>query len=232
MTEYRGFIQADCMDVLPEIPDNYFQLAIVDPPYGGVTAGGYMKNRMPSGPDSKSKGLAQQWNDYDLSLWDQERPGPDYFRELFRVSENCIIWGGNYFTDCLPPSQCWVAWDKDKPPGVGYADIELAYTSFNRAAKIFRYRWNGMLQGDGKEHETKIHPTQKPVRLYTWLLANFAEPGDVILDTHVGSASSLIACEQLGFEYFGTEIMGGYYEEAKKRLDDFNAQLRMDWRLP
>ena len=110
-----------------------------------------------------------------------------------------------------------------------YADVELAYTSFNRASRIFRYQWNGMLQGDMKNKEHKIHPTQKPVRLYTWLLSMFAKRGDIILDTHVGSASSLIACERLGYNYVGFEIDPGYYTAALERLEAERAQLR--WSL-
>lgn len=217
-----GFYNLDCMDGMREFPDAYFDLAIVDPPYGGVTRGGYMKtNNYAHNPYNK--------NNYDLTLWGQAAPGPEYFRELFRVSKNQIIWGGNYFVEQIAKnSQCWVIWDKEKPEGVSYADAEIAWTSFNRGIKIFHYMWNGMLQGDMKNKEVKIHPTQKPVKLYKWLLSNFANPGDLILDTHVGSASSLIACYEMGFKYVGFEISENYYRLARSRLEIAEQQLTIN----
>ena len=214
-----GFYNMDCMKGMREFPDKYFDLAIVDPPYGGVTKGGYMKNKI-------SGGVARNRNDYHLALWSQDAPNQDYWDELFRVSNNQIIWGGQYYASFFNDSQCWVVWDKEKPEGVHYADVELAYTSFDEAAKIFRFQWNGMLQGDMKNKEQKIHPTQKPVRLYTWLLDKFAKQGDKILDTHVGSASSLIACERLGFQYVGFEIDEVYYRLATERLEKERAQIK------
>lgn len=210
----------DCMEGMKEFPDKYFELAIVDPPYGGVTKGGYMTNQI-------SGGVAKNRNDYNLSLWQCEKPKKGYFDELFRVSKNQIIWGGNYFASMLPDSQCWVIWDKEKPEGVSYADVEMAWTSFDIAARLFKFAWNGMLQGDMKHKEYKIHPTQKPVALYKWLLKRYAKPGDKILDTHVGSASSLIACHELGFKYVGFEIDSEYYALAKKRLEQETAQMNI-----
>lgn len=206
----------DCMDGMQQFPDKYFNLAIVDPPYGGVKQGGYMKNQM-------SGGVARH-HEYNNAIWQQSAPGPEYFRELFRVSKQQIVWGGNNFISYLQPTQCWIVWDKQKPEGIGFADIELAWTSFDKAARIFRYTWNGMLQGNMKEKETKIHPTQKPVALYEWILHRFAQPGDLILDTHVGSASSLIACHNLNYKYVGFEIDKGYYVDAKNRLEQETAQ--------
>lgn len=135
--------------------------------------------------------------------------------------------GGNYYASLLADSQCWVVWDKEKPEGVSYADCELAWTSFDQAARIFRFAWNGMIQGDMKNKEYKIHPTQKPVALYKWLIDRFAKPGDIILDTHVGSASSLIACYETGHKYVGFEIDETYYAMAKQRLDDAEAQVNL-----
>ena len=125
----------------------------------------------------------------------------------------------------LEDSQGWIVWDKEHPEGVGYADCELAYTSFNVATRIFRFMWNGMLQGDMKNKELKIHPTQKPVALYKWLLNKYAKPSDIILDTHVGSASSLIACYETNHKYVGFEIDKDYYRQAKERLDRAEAQM-------
>ena len=213
------FSLGHCMERSKEYADGYFNLAIVDPPYGGVTKGGYMSNKV-------TGGVARNRNNYHLALWAQKAPEKEYFDELRRVSKNQIIWGGNYFAHLLPPSQCWVVWDKERAEGVAYADCELAWTSFNEAARIFRFKWDGMLQGDMKNKEHKIHPTQKPVALYKWLLSKFTTTEyDLILDTHVGSGSSLIACHDLGFEYVGFEIDPVYYENAKKRLEDHARQI-------
>ena len=206
--DWNSFINADCMDYLKEFPDNYFDLAIVDPPYGGVTQGGYMANKM-------GGGVAKNRNDYHLGVWQYGRPSDDYFKELLRVSKNQIIWGGNYYASLLPDSQGWIVWDKEKPEGVSFADAELAWTSFDVATRIFKFAWNGMLQGDMKNKEAKIHPTQKPVRLYEWVLSRYAKDGDTILDTHVGSGSSLIACHETDHKYIGFEIDPVYYEKAK-----------------
>lgn len=201
----------DCMTAMKEMKDNEFDLAIVDPIYGDVTIGGYMKNRVSGGKAKHRK--------YNNSIWSLKKTGQEYFDELFRVSKNQIIWGGNYFVESIKrDSQCWVCWDKCRDTGVHYADFELAYTSFDRACKIFRYRWNGMLQGDMKNKEERIHPTQKPVALYKWLLENFAHEGDRILDTHLGSGSSRIACYDLGYDFVGYEIDKTYFDLQEERF--------------
>lgn len=217
-----SFILGDCMEYMRQMPDKAYDLAIVDPPYGGVGKGGYMRNAM-----GINSGVAKH-PAYHLALWGQSKPPQEYFNELFRVSKNQIIWGGNYFTTLInKDSQCWIVWDKKKPEELKYAMCELAWTSFDSAAKIFRYTWNGMLQEDMKNKEQKIHPTQKPVALYEWLLKSYADPGDKILDTHVGSGSSLIACENMGFEYTGFEIDETYYKLACKRIAEETAQIRI-----
>lgn len=217
--EWNSFINADCMEYLKEFPDDYFDLAICDPPYGGVTQGGYMSN-----PHTCDK-LAKAKN-YHLSLWSMGKPENEYFEQLRRISKNQIIWGGNYFSSLLPDSQCWIIWDKENGEN-NFADCELAWTSFNLASRIYRFRWAGMLQGDMKNKECRIHPTQKPVALYEWLLNKYAKDGDTILDTHVGSASSLIACRRTNHRYIGFEIDEIYYQQAKKRLDAENAQVNV-----
>lgn len=214
------FINGDCMKFLNDYPDNHFDLAIVDPVYGDVTKGGYMTHNR---GQRIGTGKANQ-KGYHPGLWKQDKTGSDYFEQLLRVSKNQIVWGGNYFCTMLPTSQGWVVWDKERV-GKRYADCELAWTSFNKATRIFRFKWDGMLQGDMKNKEKRIHPTQKPVRLYEWLLAKYATKGDLILDTHVGSASSLIACEKMGFEYVGFEVDPIYYENAKARMESETAQL-------
>lgn len=218
-----GFYNRDCMDAMREFPDKFFDLAIVDPVYGGVTKGGYMTNNRGQhiGKGSgNSKG-------YHAALWEQEKTGSDYFTELMRVSNNQIVWGGNYFCNSLPVSQGWIVWDKEHQADRTFADCELAWTSFNKATRTFRYMWDGMLQGNMKNKETRIHPTQKPVALYNWILKNYAKPGDKILDTHVGSASSLIACYRAGLDFWGFEIDETYYKAAKERLDRETAQVNI-----
>lgn len=215
MLDY-GFYNMDCIEGMKRFPDNYFDLAIVDPVYGDVGRGGYMK--MQGGEH-----VAKRRN-YHPGLWNQEKTGGVYFKELFRVSKNQIVWGGNYFSSNLPESQGWIVWDKRHPDGVKFADCELAWTSFDFATRIFRFMWNGMLQEDMKNKEYRIHPTQKPVRLYEWLLQNYANKDDVILDTHVGSASSLIACHNTDHKFVGFELDPIYYEKAKARLDAEIAQ--------
>ena len=221
-----GFYNMDCMTGMRRFPDKYFDLAIVDPVYGDVSQGGYMTNNR---GQHIGTGKANQ-KGYHAGLWKQEKTGNDYFKELFRVSKNQIIWGGNFFVESLPSSQGWVVWDKQKPEGITFSDCELAFTSFNVGIKMFRFMWNGMLQEDMKNKENRIHPTQKPVALYKWLINKFAQEGDTILDTHIGSASSLIACHETGHKYIGFEIDAEYYRQAKERLEQETAQMTM-WDL-
>ena len=218
-----GFYLMDCMEAMKQFPDGFFDLAIVDPVYGDVTKGGYMTNNR---GQRIGTGVAYQ-KGYHAGLWNQQKTGAEYFSELRRVSNNQIIWGGNYFADLLPVSQGWIVWDKEHPDGMTFADCEMAWTSFNRATRLFKYMWNGMLQGNMKAKENRIHPTQKPVALYNWILKNYAHKGDKILDTHVGSASSLIACHRAGLEYWGFEIDPVYYKAAKERLEKETAQVNI-----
>lgn len=155
---------------------------------------------------------------------DTQPPDEGYFEELRRVSKNRVIWGMNFLNDFLGAASCVIVWDK-KRRGMDQADCELAWTDLPGQSRIVEFRWNGMLQGDMKNKEERIHPTQKPVKLYDWILANFAKPGMKILDTHVGSASSLIACRRAGLEYWGFEIDPHYYAAAKARLDKEAAQM-------
>lgn len=196
-----GFYNMDCMDGMKEFPDKYFDLAIVDPPYGiGISTNPVRQK-------------------HAKKIWDKDIPSGDYFYELFRVSKNQIIWGGNYYK--LPPTQNFIVWDKKQPENFSLAMCEVAWCSVQRPMKMFRYSVNN--------ERNKIHPTQKPVALYKWILSNYANTGDLILDTHVGSASSLIACEDMGFKYVGFEIDEEYYKKACERLDDFNAQMHMNF---
>lgn len=221
------FLNMDCMEGMKQYPDKYFDLAIVDPPYGiGVQSMGFTK----TGNRKASRNSKAKCRDYRRDEeWDIAPP-EEYFKELKRISKNFIIWGGNYFTEYLSPSKGFIVWDKRCADDMrnDFADCELAYLSEGLGvARIFRYLWNGMLQGDMKNKEQRFHPTQKPIALYKWILQNYAKPGDIILDTHVGSASSLIACEELGFDYVGFEIDPEYYQKATQRINDFNQQIRM-----
>lgn len=204
MIEYYN---EDCMEGMKRYKDKHFDLAIIDPPYGIGMDGGKI------GGDNCGRA-----KDYTKKSWDIKPPDKAYIAELQRVSRNQIVFGANHFISIMPyDSSCWVVWDKDNTGN--FADCELAWTSFKTAVRKFTYRWNGMLQGDMANKELRIHPTQKPVKLYKWLLHNYANPGDLILDTHVGSASSLIACHLLGFDAVGFELDEGYYKESKERLE-------------
>ena len=199
----RSFINADCMEGMAQIPDKYFDLAIVDPPYG---------------IDINKSGRVGHYGGKGKT-WDSNTPDEAYFKELFRVSKEQIIWGANYFE--MKPTRCFLIWDKQQPEGVSFASCEYAWTSFDRSAKTF-YK-----SPINAEKGNRFHPTQKPVALYKWLLKNYAKPGDKILDTHVGSASSLIACHDLDFEYLGFELDPDYYRMATERLERHKAQLNM-----
>lgn len=211
-----GFYNMDCMDGMKEFPDKYFDLAIVDPPYGIGESG---KNNHTRG----KLAIAKNYNPYIGN--DEKSPDRNYFNELLRVSKKCIVWGGNHFISKIPyDSSCWIVWDKQNGE-TDFADCELAWTNFDTAVRIFRYRWSGMLQGNMKIKEYRIHPNQKPVALYDWILSKYANPGDKILDTHVGSASSLIACHKNGYKYVGFELDPYYYKLAKQRLEDEENQM-------
>ncbi len=196
----------DCMDLMKSKPDKYYDLAIVDPPYG-------IKELAYRFSFQTKKAKAKE---YDRSVFEQDIPNKKYFSELFRVSKNQIIWGGNYFP--LSPSRCWIVWDKLTTGN--FADCELAWTSFNTSVRKFTYRWNGMIQHNVKNKQKRIHATEKPVDLYKWILKKYAIPGFKILDTYGGSMSHAIACYDLGFSLDIIEIVENNYIQAKKRFYD------------
>ena len=208
----------DCIEGMKEYPDKYFDLAIVDPPYGIGMDGGSI---------GKGKKLSKK-------NWDSETPNEEYFNELFRVSKNQIIWGGNYFK--LPLTKSWVYWDKMQD---GFAETfssgELAWSSFNLPMKQIRYKYQGNYEGyennittkSSKPHLLKIHPTQKPVALYKWILDKYAKQGDKILDTHLGSASSRIATYDLNFDFTGFELDPEYIEKSTIRFNNHINQLTL-----
>ena len=206
----------DCMNIMQRYPDNHFDLAIVDPPYG-IDFSTYNRT------NKASNGDRYKANKYKNSNWDNAIPTDDYFKELKRVSKNQIIWGGNYFP-YLWNNGCkgFIFWYKHQPVN-NFSDGEFAYTSFNKVAKCFDFRYYGGLEGNTKA-ETKIHPTQKPVQLYKWLLKNYAEKGQKILDTHLGSGSIAVACHYFGVDLVGVEIDEEYYNKAKERIDNLTKQ--------
>ena len=226
MLEMNKLHLMDCMAGMKEFPDGFFDLAIVDPVYGDVTGGGYTTKKYDKQSHHIGTGRADQIA-YNRAVFAQPKTPPEYFRELFRVSKNQVIWGGNFFVESLPSSQGWIVWDKQHAVERTFSDCELAFTSFNVGLRIFRYMWDGMIQGNMKEKENKIHPTQKPVALYKWILSRYAKEGDKILDTHVGSASSLIACHDLHFDFCGFEIDETYYKAATERMEQHFAQLTL-----
>jgi len=190
----------DCMEGMKNTPDNYYDLAVVDPPYG-ININPNM---------GRKKGQKKRHNEIN---WDNEIPPQEYFDELFRVSKNQIIWGGNYFP--LPPTKHFIFWDKMNPEGLSFSDGEMAWTSFNRAIR----KWSRRNAIDGK-----IHPTQKPIELYDWIFANYAKQNDKILDTHLGSGSSRIAAYKAKLDFTGYEIDDEYFEAQEKRFKIFTAQ--------
>jgi len=197
----------DCVQGLKRFADNYFDLAIVDPPYG-------------IGMDGGNVGY-KGFNNFEKKDWDKEIPNAEYFTELFRVSKNQVIFGGNYFG--LPPTRCYLVWDK----GEGfynrtYAECELAWTSFD--ANTCKIKYDPLAKGD---YKGKIHPCQKPVTVYDWILQKYAKPNDLILDTHLGSGSSRIAANKGGFNFIGFEMDIEYYEKQEKRFKNFTAQQRL-----
>lgn len=215
MLELNRLYNMDCMDGMKEFPDKYFELAIVDPPYFTD----YGKEIYP-GSAISTTGIKR--NRFASNYWSV--PDHQYFTELVRVSCNQIIWGVNYYSDMPYLGSGRIIWDK-KNDASTFSKCEIACCSIHNRTEIFRYLWNGMLQENMREKEIRIHPTQKPVALYRWLLIKYANYGDKILDTHVGSASSLIACHQLGYQYVGFEIDKTYYDKAQKRLEDEKRQM-------
>lgn len=206
----------DCMEYMRTLPDKTFDLAVVDPPYGIGE----------SGKNNKSRTKLAKAQDYKpFAGLDKSPPNKECFLELARVSKNQIIFGANHFADKLPhpASSCWIVWDKENG-GNDFADCELAYTSFRTAVRIFRFRWQGMIQGDMKHKENKIHPTQKPVSLYAWIFNHYAKPGDKILDTHLGSGSSRIAAYDAGLDFVGCEIDKYYFKAQEERFAEYTAQ--------
>lgn len=202
MTPISETYNMDCMEYMRQFPNKHFELAVVDPEFGiGIAKSARLVT---------DKGLkAKKWDDKPIDAL--------YFKELFRVSKNQIIWGGNYYA--LPPTKHCIIWDKKQPESFSFGMFDFAWTSFSGSNKIFRR---------SIQLETnKIHPTQKPVALYKWLLSNYAKPGDKILDTHLGSGSSRIAAYDMGFDFYATELDKDYFDAQEKRFQNFKSQLKL-----
>lgn len=218
LTDKIEITNEDNMELMARYPDKYFDLAIVDPPYGiNVSKTG----NVGSGKLAKVK-------NYGKKDWDSSAPKKEYFDELLRVSKKTIIWGANHFIENITNqnSPSWIVWDKQNGDN-DFADCELAWTNHKTAVRKFEFRWAGMLQGDMKNKETRIHPTQKPIALYKWILENYAKQGDKILDTHLGSGSIAIACHDYGFELTACELDKEYFDKAMDRINKYTAQMKL-----
>lgn len=228
VTDKITITNEDNMDMMGRYPDKYFDLAIVDPPYGigmdkennsmssGIRQDGTIR-KMKSWQNPKPK-------NYVKKSWDKEIPKKEYFNELLRISKNQIIWGGNYFTYFLKPHGGWIVWEKGVPDGMSLSQAELAYNTNTNNIKIVKILWAGYKKQD---NENRFHPTQKPVALYKWILHNYAKPGDKILDTHLGSGSIAIACHDYNFELTACELDKEYYDKAIQRIKDHVSQLTL-----
>ena len=186
----------DCLPFMKQCKDKQFDLAIVDPPYG-------------IGMDGNNNWSGSK---HEVKDWDNDAPSKEYFNELMRISKNQIVWGANHFISRMPyDSKCWIVWDKQND-GFSFADGEMAWTSFDTAVRFFRYH-------RGQQTDKRIHPTQKPKELYRWILKKYAKEGDLIFDSHLGSGSIAVACDDMGFDLVATEIDKDYFQKANKRID-------------
>lgn len=213
----------DCLEAMRLMPDTAFDLAIVDPPYKVTDPRGFGRGKTING-----RHIVRAFSGYQLKTWDKETPSPIYFQELLRVSRHCIIWGANYFIENIPNanSPCWLVWFKNgQSGGTVTADCELAWATFSTSVRQFRYDWTGF--GHINAKEPRIHPTQKPVALYKWLLTNYAKAGDRILDTHLGSQSSRIAAYDLGFDFVGYETDIDYFNSGNERFERHLSQPKL-----
>ena len=209
------FYNADNLEIMAQYPDKYFDLAIIDPPYGIDI------NNQSQG---KGGGVAKKI-DYAKKDWDKNAPNTEYFKELMRISKNQIIWGANHFISKIPyDSSCWIVWDKDNGT-TDFADCELAYTSYKTAVRKFKWTWAGMRQQNMKNKQVRIHPTEKPIELYSWILKNYAKENDKILDTHLGSNSISIAIDKankldnMNLSFVGIELDKEYFDAGLKRFE-------------
>lgn len=214
-------VHGDCLDAMRGLPDGCVDAVVTDPPYGiGADA-----RQAVRGGKRHGAAIAES-KDYGLVGWDGERPAPEAFDLMLRVGRECVIFGGNYFADLLPPSSSWVVWDKENGDN-GYADVELAWTSHKRAARKVRWRWHGMLQDARLPKEEREHPTQKPLGLMLWVVENYTSPGNLVIDPYCGSGTTGVACVQRNRRFLGIEREKSYVEIARRRIADAAAQGRL-----
>lgn len=200
----------DCLELMKEIPDKSIDLILTDPPYG-IGESRYERGGSQRG---HSKAICANYGVYD---WDDERVKKEVFDEIFRVSKNQIIFGGNYYIDYLYPTPCWIVWYKDNGNN-GYADCELAWGSFNSAVRFFKWKWHGMLQEDMSHKEERLHPTQKPIELFKWIIKKYTKEYDVVLDPFLGSGTTLRACRETNRNGIGFEINPDYESIIRERV--------------
>ena len=214
MLEINKIHKMDCLKGMQLLPNLFVDLVLTDPPYGiGVAKNGKVGGEK----------LAPV-KDYGKQEWDLNHVDKTYFDEMFRVSKNQIIFGGNYYIDYLYNSSCWIIWDKEITGN--FADCEMAWTSFNTAVRKIKHRWNGMLQEDMKNKEKRYHPTQKPLRVMEWIIRNYTKEGELVLDPFAGSGTTLVACKRLNRNYIGFELCDEYVRVCNKRL--YNVPMRLD----
>mgnify|MGYP003587640438 CR=1 FL=1 len=223
-----SFFNADNLEIMRGFADNEFDLAIVDPPYGiGASADTRVGGSYTVNLGGVKKKVAAKV--YTPKNWDFQKPTLEYWQELKRVSKNQIVWGGNYFASNLEDTSCWIVWNKRNGEN-NNADCELAWTSFKTAVRMFDWKWNGMLQQNMKDKQERIHPTEKPIQLYEWILFNYAKPNYKILDTHLGSGSIGLAInkvnkmDKMNLQFVGIEIDKEYYEKALNRIEQYCRQ--------
>ena len=208
-------ICADCLDIMRQLPDKCISLCLCDPPYGIGE----------SNERNATRRNVCRPTDYGHYEWDSKRIPPEYFDEIRRISQNQIIFGGNYYGSILGDTPCYIVWDKDNTGD--FADCELAWTSFKTAVRKFKYRWNGMLQENMRDKEKRIHPTQKPVAIFEWILRLYSKPGDIILDPFLGSGTTVAACINLERQYIGIEISPDYVLASQQRIKKATEQRRL-----
>ena len=216
MEQYiNKIINADCMDILKQLPDKCIDLVLTDPPYG--------INIAKNGKVGGKKCCAA--TDYGAKSWDNKIPDKEIFEQIKRVSKNQIIFGGNYFTDYLHNSSCWLVWDKQNTGN--FADCELAWTNFKSAVRKYRWTWNGMLQEDMKNKDRRIHPTQKPLKLFEMILRDYSNENDLILDCFSGSGTTAVACHNLKRRFICIEKDYDYWKASCERLENAQAQMKL-----
>jgi len=215
MLELNKIYQGDCLELMTQIPDKNIDLVLTDPPYG-INAGGILKK----GYKHKSQSMATGRTDYGSDNWDSEPPPIEVFNEILRIGKKVVIFGGQYFTDKLPPRGKWIVWDKkvEEKYQNDFADLEMAWTSENGASKIIRHLWHGMIQQDMSNKEIHYHPTQKPLQVIEKIIAMMSEENNLVLDPFMGSGTTVLACKQLKRNFIGIEISEKYCEIARQRL--------------